>query len=386
MQQINFPDIKNPKEYFLKHDGLSNLGYDLDFSIFRKYRCFANCRMCYIKNDWIEKEKFNNFIPKNPPNVHELDILKGIFSYFEVVSIIDDLRFIKDQHPQFFKFYQEHQNLFYLSSMTDNAVFRHKDILLNEFKPIGIHEISFSEEFISKSSIEKLLLSLDAIHHRTHIKKLKLILTTTAIPTDHMSELLFWAKSNAVEIQKTLEFDHKIEEKVDSLNKDLTGYSDVRMTESTVYSEDFGDIYPVLNEVIFLMNDVFYCELKSATSDTRNQPFAYRDNFHPLKFLVAVLKGKIADYKMYCERIKNTQGRYHRYFKYVSDNLIINEEFNFIPNIILRPFSKYYKGLIEKGFAIDSKFGLLTNDYMKNKIVPLIDFHEAPEKFGELRP
>lgn len=375
---VNIPELNNPKDFFLKHDGLRNLGYDLDFSILQKYRCFANCKMCYIKGDWVSSDELPKYIPKRAPTRTELMQLLEVFSYFEVVSIIDDMKFMKEECPHLYKFYLENAKIFHLSSMSDNAIYRHKRLLCEEFFPLAIHEITVSEEFVNRVPLVDLIQTLREIHSHVPIKKIKLVIMLNQGNQKPMLHIIDWANANGILIQKQLELVEGIEKAANNLNQDLLVFDDARLYESTVYSEEFGAIYPIHSDVLFLMHDCFYSELKSATNTNRNPPFARlsrESDFNPIFFMAEVLQGKIKDYEFYVKNIKNHSNQYFSYFQYVSENLQINPNFNFIPKPILPPFSKYYKNLIKKDLVIETKYGLLVKGYEQSEnIIPLLGF------------
>lgn len=374
---INIPKIENPKDFFLFHDGLNNISFDLDFCITKKYRCRAKCHMCYIQNDWVDDENFYKYVPTSVPTGDHLKKLFEIFDCYEVVSTIDDLKYLKDNHPDLFSFYREYGERFSISSMTDNALFRHVEIIENDIKAKGITEISFSERFMKLVPIERILAALDRIQKKVRIRKIKIIVMPDCDNVRSIQQLSVWAKQCDVELQKHLEFVADIETKLDKKDKNLLDLADAKKNESTAYTEEHGEIYPVHSDVLFLMYDGFYSELKSATSAHRSVPFASIHDFDLVEFLPKVLAGKIKDYNRYVRQIKNKKNAYFGYFEYVTRNIRVNENFNYIPFMLLNTRSRYYQQLIASGKMVESGKGLLkTNMSSADPIVSLVDISD----------
>jgi hypothetical protein len=375
---INIPKIENPKEFFLLNDSLNNVTFDIDFSVTKKYRCRAKCSMCYIQNDWVSDDHFYKYVPNSPPVGEHLDKLLFLFDHFDVVSTIDDLRYLKDHHDNLFNFYREHGFRFSISSMTDNAIFRHVDIIDSEIRAKDITEISISERFLSKIQLPRLIQALDRIQKNVPIQKIKIIIMPEFDNSQKVKELSEWTNLNGILLQKHLEFVAGIENMLTEKDQNLLDFEDAKKHESTVYTEDFGEIYPVHSEVLFLMYDSFYSELKSATSEKRSASFASIHDFEPISFLSKVLNGKIRDYTRYTNQIQNRQNPYYRYFQYVVDHVRINENFNFVPFMLLNTKSKYYRQLVDAGTMIETGKGLLKKNLSDNeKVIPLVEISSS---------
>lgn len=378
---ISIPPLENPKRHFLLNDSFCNISYDLNFSIFRKYMCKAGCQICYIQNDWLDDTKFKKHIPIHQGNQKPfIDQLLEFFSYFDLVSTIDDLKFVKDKHPDLFRFYQEYGEVFYLSSMTDNAIFRHIEIIERDIRNKGIREISISEHFLSVVNMAKLLRSLDRIQKHSKILKIKAILDRNVGDTESALALVKWCAENDVMLEKQLVFEEGITDCQADFSEVLINLSDARSdantnySESTAYTEEFGEIYPIQSEILLLMYDEFYGELKSATAEGRSLPFAKLQDFEPVSFLPKILAGKVADYRRYAESIQDKESLYYKYFKYVSDNLVIHPDFTFIPVPLMKQYSTYYKKLISSGAMVETPYGLVKAG--RSDIKSIIEFKE----------
>lgn len=370
------PLIENPKEHFILNDSFNNIAFDVDFSIFRKYMCKAGCKICYVQDDWLDNAAFKKHIPIKTAEKSYIDRLMNFFSYFEVVCAIDDLRFIRDQHPELFRFYQEYGSVFHVSSLTDTAIPRHLTILANEeVKPKGIREVSISEYYMSTVNVPKMLDMLSKMLAKSPILLIKAILAQNSTNPKAANELVAWCQDNGVPIEK--QFEHNTDKAMS--NSVLTGLPDSRrdiasgFTESSTYSETFGEIFPVQSELLFLMYDGFYSELKSATREDRSTPFAMlRDFDDPVQFLPKILESKLVDYRRYTELIQDKNNPYYKYFKWVTDNLIVNHDFNFVPRVAFKNYSAYYKRLVETGQMTDTPYGLVKPN--SENIAPIFSF------------
>ena len=96
------------------------------------------------------------------------------------------------------------------------------------------------------------------------------------------------------------------------------------------------------------------------------------NKFDASKHLVNHVKGKIDVYKRYVEKLKLAKGNtinYKNYFDWVANNLIVNEDYNYIPSLCFKPFHTYYNELL-KDWTF-TKYGLLKPS---QTIKPLFEF------------
>lgn len=372
--------IDNPKEHFILHDSLDNIINDVTFSIFKKYTCQAGCRICYIRDDFLPPEQFVKHIPINVDVRSYADRLLNFLSYFNMAATIDDLRYVRDHHQELYRFYQEYSSVFWLSSMTDNAIFRHLPIIENELPLKGLREISMSEQFLYQVNMRKLFDAFDRIQAKAKIMKIKVILRGEQTDQQRATDLTDWCALNGVSIEKQYEHGLNVINVSGILAEARNArYSvDDSFSEDRTYSENGSDIYPIHSEALFLQYEDFYSELKSATKETRSKPFATLKDFDdPVSFLAKVLEGKKTDYAYYAANIQNKDSSYSRYFDYVSKCLEINHGFNFIPRVSFKPYSVYHRKLIESGHFIDTQYGLVT--HTASNIIPIYTFkdHES---------
>lgn len=368
--------IKNPKEHFICYDGLCNVSLDLNFSVFRKYRCQAGCAMCYIKNDFLPNADFNQYIPEAQDinSVIYKDRLKRLFSYFKTVMAIDDLPYLKNEHPELYRFYLE---LGYpiRVCLSDNAIFRYRAISGDNKGSYGFQDISLSDGLLSRVQCAKIFSTLSVLQHTAGISKIKLIIDGQYQNEDRHRLLINWAAANDIVVEKKFALGvepvsgSKILDTVSSAQ-----YSDDRnFTEVQNYSENGDELYPIHSESLFLMGNDFYSELKSATRDDRSPPFATLVDFDdPVKFLAKVLRGKVHDYARYVGAMTDYTNHYYRYFKYVVDHLVINDDFNFIPAYLMPGWSMYRQRILESGKLQMMQYGLF--DHTATQPISICEF------------
>ncbi len=371
--------ITNPKEHFICYDGLCNVSSDLNFSIFRKYRCQAGCSICYIQQDFLSNDQFSHYIPaKELINSSEYKRqLKYLFSHFRTVMSIDDLPYLRKDHPDLYGFYMD-LNYPLRVSMSDNAIFRYAAITNDNQNSYTFHDVSISGEFLHRVDNKKLYASLDTLHRNTGISKIKLIVNECQSHEGEYRRLIDWATENNILTEKKLEFGSKKSNSTSVLdNIQSAQYSDdKKFTEEETYSENGNELFPIHSESLFLMQDDFYSELKSATRNDRSPPFAKLSDFDdPVSFLSRVLRGKLADYARYTTLMQDQSNQYYRYFKYVVDNLIINDNFNFIPSYLMPQASKYRERIIESGKLQLMKYGLY--DHTALYPIPICEFKRS---------
>ena len=363
--------LGNPKDFFIHHDGLKNLSFDFDFSIYKKYKCRAGCEICYVKNDWLPDDKFKKHIPIMTQTRSHVEKIKDVFSFFSVVSTIDDMRYLKDTSQVHFDFYREHAEMFWLSSLTDNAIFRQLGLVCDsEMNFIGIREISISERFLLKANILKLLNVLSAFKRKSQLLLIKIILMSSDEATPKTMELIRWCEEHGVKISKQYEFGTILTEANNPLD-DLRGAVSEGDTSRETYSEDGFEIFPIHNEILFLMYDSFYSELKSTIREDRSDPFETLDSFNPVSFLAKVLEDKRQTYGRYASMIE-ADNNYKRYFKFISEAMKINQDFNFVPIHIVSDYFRYYQELVRRGLMVETKYGLIKPG--TTNIIPILEF------------
>lgn len=360
---IDSSDI-SAKEYFIKHDNLNSVQTELSFSILRRYNCFAGCKICYIDKDFEkDKNKFSRFIPKEIPKELE-ESWDNIFKHYRIVSTIDDLYWMKHNQPHLYKWYVNNAHKFHFGTLTDNSFVRNYDIFMNELVSYKTFpEITFSDMFLMKVDIEELIKKLEVISTRFGIKLMKLVQTNLeSHEWDSVSRFIEWCKVNADEFSIHYDFT-----KFDTLD---TG----KKEQETVFATFNSELYNICGEIDYLQYDSFFLTLPEATDITSTPYYTIENGFDPREHLAKHLLGKITLYAKYSEKLKysiNKNKQFYNYFKWISEHLNVNEEYNYVPILSLKNFHPYYEQLSSNGW-LSTNAGLILNG--TKDVKPLFTF------------
>lgn len=374
-----FESCENFKEFFIRDDALANVSTELVFSIFKRYTCKAGCDMCYVQDEWIEDGSFEPFVPNEITPEIEAKML-AFFEYFEIVTTMDDLYTIKKTYPHLFEFYKKHSHLMSSTAMTDIAFIQQYDIIMNELDFQTIYEISFSDIFLNKKNgdfVNTLIEKLDCVHDKSPIRKLKIILCNHTEDDAAVHALIAWAKTYNIYVDIHDDFtqetnDRFILEKADH-------------QETNHFSEE-NYLYLIKCEVVYLQ----FTELFLTISDTISKdsvPFYDIDKQNDIPaFLSQMLVSKVKMYDKESRLIGPAcDNKYFDYFTYVASSVTVNEDYNFIPRFVLKPYTKIYQRLAEEGF-INTPHGLIKEGTTTPKMLfdvgaaPKLKLHHIPIK------
>jgi hypothetical protein len=343
------------KNYFFNHDALKNIQDDVVFSILDKYSCHVGCKVCYLNGYW------ENDIKTSPYN--EEEILK-VFSYFKRANAIDDLVLLKNSYPQLFDFYKKNSPIME-HNITDNGFFSQYKILNDDLNFSKIAYLSFSDVVVNKT-IDKIIPMLKEM--KTPIVKINFIMTESSpLDNPNIMKLFNWLMENmAVDI-----YFHT------DLCQDIDWVADMKLQ----YNYDLPSIYyqensvsppivcQILTETIQMRNNNFYSTLTGSTIG-KTTPYYTFEHFDIDKFLVNTLKGKIATYRFYRDSIVNKVGnRYFEYFNWVVENVIVNDDFTFVPSVMMNCVSPCYEKLKER--YMDLPVGLMRKG--GSKVIPIAE-------------
>jgi len=376
-----FDESTNFKEFFLKDDALCNVESELAFSIFQRYTCKADCKMCYVQDEWVDDEVFaNKFVPATIPPEVEFRILET-FSYFDVVVTVDDLFYIKNTYPHLYDFYVRNSHLMSSSSMTDMAFIQQWGLVLNEMNFQMIYEISFSDRFLNLKDgkmSDKVLELLKIVHAKSPIQKLKFILCDAyeyGVFDQAVGQIVQWGNEQGIYIDT-----HD-----DIMQGQNKRYDDVHQETNHLQAADNSAIYQILCEVTYMQYTSMFLTI-SQSINANSIPFfdtMSGDKFNADTFLVKMVRAKLDTYVYYlkkiktsCERITGNRNKYFDYFTYVSENVIVNSDFSFIPRFMLKPFARFYERLTEDGF-VDTPYGLIREGV--GAPVPIITLSGKPQ-------
>lgn len=354
----------NYKEYFINNDNLCSVQKELSFSVLRRYNCFAGCHICYI-DKYFEKDKqsFSNFIPQHIPSEIEKEWDK-IFNHYHYISTIDDLYWMKHKAPHLYEWYRTNASKIHFGTLTDNSFVRSYNIFTNEIDIVKqFPEITFSDMFLMKVNIDELMDKLNVINKRYGIKLAKLV-KAKQDSLDHKSVKRFveWAKVNCEEF--SIHHDFLQYDTIDIKNKD----------QETVFASFNSDLYNVCGEIDYLQYDSFFLTLEEASNVKSTPYYTIENGFDNKMHLAKHLQAKIELYSRYSDRLKTSSGKtrnYYNYFTWVSQNLIVNDDYTYIPMLSLKNFHNYYKELVKDGW-LSTPVGLLSPN--SKQVIPIFGF------------
>jgi len=357
------PDGVNNTGYFLENDALLNIHNEVIFSVLGRYNCFAGCQICYTQKHFKQAlPDFNKFVPTQITSEQEAQWL-DIFDHFTTVSNIDDLFWMKHEQPHLYDWYQKHSHRFSWGSMTDNNFIRTQPLFVNELSPeTRIQEISFSDAWLDRVNVNEVISMLGVLNKRNSIQKIKFILTQPE--TDNVKKLFNWIKDNGIEDYCS---HHDFQGNTIKLDTNIPQAEHIASFDS--------DVFPVCRESNYLQNNSFFLTLTEAI-DTNNAPYYAFETFNTEQHLSAMVQGKVDQYRKWTEQYEkgliadNNSKNYFDYFKWVTENVKVNQNYNFVPIDMLNAKHKYYYKLAEQGWNI-TNYGLLKKG--TSAVIPLIE-------------
>lgn len=359
-------DSENYKQYFLEEDNLISAKQELIFSMLRRYNCWAGCHVCYV-DKYFEKNtsSFSKFIPESISNEMSDRWIK-LFTAYPVVSTNDDLYYLKNNHPELFKWYKNHSSMIFFGSITDNAFVRGYDIIINDIdRPKGIYELSFSDVWLSKINIKKIINQLENIQKKSPIQRIKLIITQeNSLNSTEIIEIQNFSKYNDIDI---------------CYHTDILGTDTMVLgskDQSFTYASFNGEVYNICSEADYLQYDSFFLTLTDSI-DPSIDPYNILDNnFTFTDHLYKHLKGKQNVYDRYRKKLVFSSNEYNqkqtKYYQYIVDNLLPNENYNFIPFLSINKYDKLNLRMVDEGW-ITTDLGLFRANNQSN-IIPLFNF------------
>lgn len=330
------------KKYFIQEDNLRSLQNELMFSILRRYNCFAGCQICYVDKYFEKESKFTRHIPTEISQEYT-DKLYNVMSHYNFVTTTDDLYWMKHKQPHLFKWYQEHAGAFHFGAMTDNNFIRAWDILKNEIAtPKGIYEFTFSDTWLQKVGVAEILSKLEEIYNRIPISQIKLIQTNlTSLGWECIIDFVRWVRDRSINL---------------IIHHDAKSFDTIRLDsehQQLSFATYDGDMYTVCGEADYMQYDSFFLTLVDSI-DPLVEPYDTIEQFSATTHLPKHLNAKKDVYARYNKKLKGTLDKntkaYNEYFRYVSDNLTVNENYNFIPFLCFNPYHTYFEKLQNEGW------------------------------------
>jgi len=342
----NYPDLA---QYWLREDALRSLDYDVYFSVGTRYYCDAGCKVCYIKDHLKETKDLSNF--GNDLDKHQEEWFK-FFKYFGVIRTNDDLYYLKHNHQKEYEWYQKYGHMFELC-ITDNAIFR--TLELDDINLASIADISISTDFLNHVGVEKVLVACKQLYDKFGVRKIKYI---DCGHPELFKDIIEWA--NKLDLHNCVHHDFRTN------HRDILHHAWAEYQNTWVINDDKGLMH-IYRESVHLYYDRFFFSSDDAT-DLTIEPFYQFDNSIDIKaFMVKMLQGKQTLYNLWKNR--PIEKRFRDYYT-TTMQYIINENFNFIPRIMMSPKAKFFYKLLEEGW-IQTPYGLLKSSE-SDKIIPII--------------
>ena len=359
-------DPKEFKSHFLVADNIFPVKQELTFSMLRRYNCYAGCEVCYV-DKFFEKDmsKFSRFIPEDV----SYEIAKRwvkLFENYQYVTTNDDMYWLKHNHPNLYGWYKDHASLMHFGSLTDNSFVRSADLIVNDIAtPRGIYEISFSDKWLAKVNFEKMLPQLDAVQRCSPIEVIKFIQST---PDSHewpnSKKLFDWVRANDI----TIIIHHNILE-----SETVVLY---RKEQAMQYASYDQQLFTVCGESDFLQYDSFFLTQVEAIQPSIQPYDVLDDDFTITRHISRHLKGKQDTYTRYYTKLQQSTNpinqKFVDYFKFVAHNMTVNDNYNYIPNVSVRPYENIYKNLLKEGWT-ETNLGLY-HPTRSEQVVPLYQF------------
>ena len=354
------------KKHFLLEDNLTSLQSELIFSVLRRYNCLAGCKVCYVDKYFGQYHKGDSgrYAPTEITKDMS-DLWDKVFDHYYFRITIDDMYWLKNKHPNLFKWYRENTSKLFFGQMTDNSFIRSADILLNDIdNPAGVYEIGFSDEFLAKVHAGEILNKLKAVHKKIPITQVKIIQSDfESLSYPHVRTITDWV--HAENIILTVHHNSKRFDTVD------LGHEYQQMTFASYDS----DLYTVCGEADYLQYDSFFLTLVDAINPNCDPYDDLKDGFDLQRHVGNHMHGKIDLYNRYSNRLSLAPGEltkiYRNYFRWVADNVVVHSDYNFIPEVSLRPEHTFYQKYLENGWTGVKGVGIVKPS---DNIIPLFEF------------
>lgn len=358
--------------YWLTQDGLHNLDYDLFFSPFQKYTCQAGCKVCYISKELDESAKVIRQYAPVRINAEQEAVWNYWFSKFDRVGHSDDLRYIKLNFPHIHEWLKVNSNKFRYC-MTDNAILRQHEILLEEMNFAGIMDISISDQFLDTSPTMwgNVRIRLEELTQKYKIDQIKFLITKPGPQDNTIAELIKWVDGQGLAYLVHYDFTDESNLKHEVVN--AVNYNDWVMCQN-------GRLYEIQKETVQLFGDRWFFSSQDATS---RSPFWIMDtdNARSLETLMYnMFLGKQENYGNMAKSLvpdSMLAEQFSAYFK-IPATYKVNQDFNFIPFMLINSHSKFVSSLVAQGW-LNTAQGLYKpneNGTVTSIIVPITQAKE----------
>lgn len=371
----DFRKFKDHSTYFITEDALAPLSHDIAFSPTRKYYCGANCQVCYIKKKLNEHKPFYAQAIPDVITDKQTELWYDIFSYFYTVRVVDDMKYLKENHRHVYDWYREHASTFEYG-MTDNAIITQHESLM-ELDMKALSEVTLSEEFLnkvnSKQNYNKVMEILSDYIGKYNLHKIKVIKTSNLELEYHAVELVEWLKDKGIvsSLHNDFRKSNISDQELGNTDFDLNGIFDYQNTHILCYNDRTYQIY---RGALHLYGDRVFYSIDDA-SDINWEPFhTIGEKFVPESFISDMIGGKLKLYNQFARELAQVKDsnveKFVGYYINSYNKFTVNPDFNFIPKTMLSSSSMFYNRMIKNGYR-NTEVGL----YMfGNKPNPVINF------------
>jgi len=370
LDQHTIPELTldtNFKDFFIRYDLLYNLTNDVVINVFNKYRCYSGCKICYLEDFWVDEEKMKQYITPMTPDKEER--LVKIMDLFDVVTTCDDMYFIKRNHPSLFAFYEKHSSRMLHAGVTDIGFIQQQPII-NSLEFTGIYELSFSDVFLNKKKGEfahEIVRRLTACHQQTPVGKIKIIISTPGGDTSTgVQTVVDWAHQNNIAVGSHFDFTQPC------TSTDAPGVDYKDQTHTVINNIPVS----VLSELIYVQGTNIYLTMVDSTIENSTPYYDIMEegNDDVSVLVYKTLQAKINKYKQDAALLTFAPNpAFKKYFEYVSNNVIVNPNYNFIPMLVFRPYMQIYKQFVKQGW-MSTEHGLYNPSSNIPGIVSLFGF------------
>jgi hypothetical protein len=332
-----------------------------------QYLCNAGCKFCYVKQYWEKPSEETSNLVITPEYKERLFKFLGQFTY---INCIDNLAMLKSKFPNIFEFYKENSNKMSYGCLTDGAIVQQFDIVMGDMNFRSIHEISLTDDYISKTP--DIIKYIEGLNARYNIRIIKFIYTFNDKAKSDATFAPFAALAKAYDID-VIRHKNIMDDKYHDGLYDL---SDTEFHFKPLYAEG-GKIFHILGDGAI---HIYYDKLKFSTDDGTSSmllpEFGTIDDLG-YDLIIKLIKGKVLKYVDYVKNMKNkTDNLFYDYYLFVTEKLIVNDKCNFIPEFILTKDACFYDILVKAGWT-PTKYGLLKLESEQQTIVPLVTWSNA---------
>jgi hypothetical protein len=358
----SFEDTINDQNgYWLSIDSLHNVDQDMFFSPFSKYTCQAGCKICYISKQLDESAAVIHQHAPEEITAQQESVWYFWFDKFHQVGYADDIVFTRQHFPHIYDWIKKNAGQFkYI--MTDNAILRQHNELMNELTFNGIMDISISDSFLDTNLLlwDNIKQRLIQLKSKYKIDQIKFLITKPGPHSRQIDKLIEWVNTEHLPylIHHDFTDEHNLKHEVDNANN----INDWVMCQKS-------RLFEIQKETLLLFNDRWFFSSQDATSREAFWVMTNEDSTNVEKLLTKMIEGKQINYTAMNEELEPSSDlakKFKSYFQ-IPSTYKINHSYNFIPKMLISPDAKLVNFLQSQGW-LNTEHGL----YKPNETVTSI--------------